>query len=190
MNKNTEKTIEEISKKIERPGIIKTLILSIILVLIVGPLFIKYNIWIALHLSFLTWSFFVLCLPVARGKILIGKPYFYITKKQLKYPEAFSWIIALTGNMLTLAISSNPYWKTTITNLLYLIMQKPWPLWLVIIACGFATFFDSYLCNYTQHRISRKLKVLCRLFIAGSFLTTFLLTYNELILVITAPTFQ
>jgi len=170
----------------ERPNVLKFSILAVVFLYKVYPIISQHGILIGGHVAFLFWTFFVICVPIVRGKILIGVPYHYFTGKQLRFPEIFTWIISLGGNMLTLAITDAPYYKSVVTHLLYNIMETPWPLWLVIVVCGVATFYDSLLCNYTHKLTSKKNKYVCNLLILTSFVTTFFLTFDILVKLVNA----
>ncbi len=189
MSNDIEKKLEQIYTDPEQFPLIKFSIFLILFILLIKPIFNNYNPLVAIHLSLLTWSFFVLCMPISRGKVLITKTFKFLFNKKIKYPELFTWLIALTINMFTLAISGTPYIKTSVTHLLYLILQTPWPLWIVIVVCGIATFFNSFFCSNTYKK-NIILNLTCRVLILISFFTTLLLTYKEIVIILNTPTFR
>ena len=172
--------------KLERPSLTKFAILFFFFLVIVQPIIVNYGLIRGSHVVFLVWTFFVLCMPISRGKILVGSPYFLWTGKRLKYPEIITWGIALTGNMLTLATSYQPYLRSTISHLLYRVLITPWPLWMAIILCGTATFYDAIRCNYTHAHTDLKKKMACRALVLTSFIVTYLLTHDALVVIANA----
>lgn len=151
-------------------------------ILIAKSLIVEYGILQGLHVTFLMWSFFVLCLPVARGTILFGVPFQLFTHKRLFMPEVISWCLALVGNIASLKVVPSIYLKTNITHLLFCILNTPWPYWLIIGTCASATFFTAFSRNFTN----RRLRAFGELLLFCSFTTTFILAYTEFVIVLNA----
>jgi hypothetical protein len=142
----------------------------------------EYGYSAGLHATFLMWSFFVLCLPIARGSIIFGVPFEICMRKRLFVPEVLSWCIALSGNFASYKIASGTYYKTNLTHLLLYIIDNPWPYWIIVGVCGVATFMSAF----SRTLSNRKFRALGQLFIVCSFITTFILAYTEFIIVLNA----
>ena len=65
------------------------------------PLILEFGWKEGIILIFLCWSFFVLCIPVSRGKVILGLPISLFTKKEI-LTEKFTWPIAAAGNVIVL----------------------------------------------------------------------------------------
>lgn len=90
----------------------------------------------------LTWSFFVLCTPVADAGFLLDFPVRLITGLRMIFSEVIVWIIAISLNLGTLHFSPQSYENTFLTSLLYKIITTPWPYWSIILLCASGTFLS------------------------------------------------
>lgn len=134
------------------------------------------------HLTFLVWSFFVICLPVSRGRFLIGVPFEMVTGRELRFPELIVWPIALLGNIITLYVRPSIYFKTYLTHLFFCVLSNINLACIIIGFCALATFYSAYI----RSSKNRKALYLSKLLIVGSVITTFFLTYIEFIIVLNA----
>jgi len=92
--------------------------------------------------SALTWSFFVLCTPVADAGALLDFPLRMLMGVRMVLSEMAVWAIALTLNLTTLALAPGYYQTTLPTRMLYLVLTQPWPYWGVIALSGAGTFMS------------------------------------------------
>ncbi|MFH1644173.1 MAG: hypothetical protein ABIA74_03295 [bacterium] len=132
--------------------------------------------------TFITWSFYILCVPAYHGKFILGIPYKMITGKKLLYPERILWPAALIFNLYVIHSFKSAYHTTIITHLFYQILSNPWPHWITIIISSLGTFYRSFLgCEkfYKNKYVNYFLRTL--LVILG-ILTLLYLSYNELII--------
>jgi len=83
--------------------LIKFLMLLGVLVLYFGYLSWQYDIATGGIISALTWSFFVLCTPVADAGFLIDFPVRLITGLRMFITEMIVWGIAISLNIITLS---------------------------------------------------------------------------------------
>jgi len=93
-----------------------------------------------LVLTFLLWSFFILCLPGNHGSMILGAPmkaFFNIRVNA----QVWVWIAAVVFNFAVYRINKDIYLENFITHLLRYIVSSPYPDWLVII---FATVTNFY----------------------------------------------
>ncbi len=108
--------------------------------------------------SILTWSFFVLCTPVADAGFLIDFPVRLITGLRMFITEIMVWVTAITSNLLIINFNPEAYEKTFLTSLLYKILVTPYPYWIIILLCGAGTFlsirFGDEMLDVISHKES------------------------------------
>lgn len=92
--------------------------------------------------SALTWSYFVLCTPVADAGFLIDFPVRLITGLRMFMSELIVWALAIAVNVIALVMSPASYEVTFITSLLHQILISPWPYWGIILLCALGTFLS------------------------------------------------
>ncbi len=107
-------------------------------------------------LSIITWSFFVLCTPIADAGFLLDFPLRLLFQIRMLLSEFVVWVIAISINILFLIINSNLYDKLFITHLFKKILLTPFPYWGIIILSGFGTFlsvqFSDELIDLIHHK--------------------------------------
>lgn len=167
--------------------------LLILKFLIVGSIFLfftfgfveKLGLYKGLHVVLLIWTFFVLCMPTTNGGVIIDIPYYIFSGKKPLYSEMLIWFIALAINFYSFVWTPQIYFSNIITHLLFEILSKPWPRWIIIIFCFFGTFYTIRVSD-ASGRISNPFH---RIFsIALSILSlalTISLTYSEFIIMLT-----
>ncbi len=164
-------------------------ILSFIIFLIyLGFVIHQYGVNKGFLISFITWSFFVLCTPIADAGLLLDLPIRIISGVRMVYSEIIVWSIAVLLNLYAYFFNSEIYSSTLLLNLFYQILSHPFPLWMIIVLSSIGTFMSIYFGDelldvvfhherkkYHQHNL--KLKFI-------SYLTTILLVivmYNYLL---------
>ncbi len=102
--KDKNKMFSSIKKEFDEHPIIK--FVSIIVLIIVYFLFVSksHGIKDGFVISILSWSFFVLCTPIADAGILIDFPMRLITGIKMIYSEMIVWTIAISINIFVLII--------------------------------------------------------------------------------------
>lgn len=107
--------------------------------------------WLAL----LSWSFFVLCTPVADGGFIIAFPVRLLLGTRMVVTQIIVWLLAIVINVTALNITPTSYKDTELTKLLFTIMTTPWPYWsiLAISAVGTALsiWFGDEMMDVTTH---------------------------------------
>jgi len=145
-----------IKHQTKREGLIKFLLLLGVLVGYFGYLSWEYDLVTGGIVSVLTWSFFVLCTPVADAGFLIDFPVRLITGLRMFTTEILVWGIAITINLAGLYSFPESYGTTFLTSLLYKIITTPWPYWSIIALCGAGTFlsirFGDELLDVLSHK--------------------------------------
>ena len=103
----------------------KFIILLSILVLYFGYLSIEYGILTGGVVAVLTWSFFVLCTPVADAGFLLDFPIRLLFGFRMLYSEILVWSIALAINGYAILYNQEAYDKSLLTMLLKKIILTP-----------------------------------------------------------------
>ena len=92
--------------------------------------------------SALTWSFFVLCTPIADAGFLLDFPLRLLFGIRMLVSELVVWAVAITVNIVTLLYFADYYETTKLTILLHAILTNPCPYWSVILLSGTGTFLS------------------------------------------------
>lgn len=120
----------------------------------------KYGVKQGFLVSVLSWSFFVLCTPVADAGFLIDFPLRLVTKIKMFVSEIFVWVIAVSINLYAFFLVPEIYTKTKILVLFKSIIDKPFPFWIIILLSLIGTFvsvrFGDELLDKVRHK-DRKL---------------------------------
>lgn len=116
----------------------------------------KYDFATGGIVSLLTWSFFVLCTPVADAGFLLDFPVRLITGIRMFTTEILVWILAIGINLVCLHVTPTSYAKTFLTSLFHTILTTPWPYWSIILLCGIGTFlsikFGDEMLDVVSHK--------------------------------------
>ena len=116
----------------------------------------KYDIATGGLVSALTWSFFVLCTPIADAGFLLDFPVRLITGMRMFFTEMVVWALAITINSFTLLYDPQSYQMTFLTSLLYKILTTPWPYWSIIALCAVGTFLSVRFGDEVIDTVSHK----------------------------------
>ena len=92
--------------------------------------------------SLLSWSFFVLCTPIADAGFLLDFPLRLLFGIRMVISEIVVWAVAILINVLTLQFAVQAYETTLVTRLLHQIILTPYPYWGVVILSGIGTFLS------------------------------------------------
>lgn len=136
--------------------------------LLVLAVFISYFFFIAYKYGFqdgflitaLTWSFFVLCTPVADAGFLLDFPIRLILKIRMLHSEMMVWIIAISLNFYAYFSFVKLYKKTELLKLFHQILSEPFPFWAIIFISASGTFlsvlFGDELLDNVHHKDCEK----------------------------------
>ncbi len=151
----------------------------------------KYGIKEGISVTFLTWSFFVFCTPIADAGMLLDFPIRIFTGIRMIYSEILVWITAFVLNVYMLTFREEIYDKTLILKTFKQILLNPIPFWLIIILSALGTFLSVYFADemidvvkheerikYRKH--IKKLKIIIFLFIFVSVLILYDILLNRL----------
>jgi hypothetical protein len=106
--------------------------------------------------SLLTWSFFVLCTPIADAGFLLDFPLRLIFGIRMLVSEIVVWAVAISINIVALFYFPHYYETTKLTVLFHAILTTPVPYWSVILLSGMGTFlsiqFADEILDVFHHR--------------------------------------
>jgi len=140
----------------KRQVLYKFLLLCILLVSYFSYLSFQYDVTTGGIASALTWTFFVLCTPIADAGILLDFPLRLLFGVRMLISEIAVWALAITINVVLLLYFPEYYETTKLTMLLHAILTMPYPYWSVILLAGAGTFlsiqFADELMDIAHHR--------------------------------------
>lgn len=120
------------------------MLLLSVLVLYFSYLTYEYGILTGGIVAAITWSFFVLCTPVADAGFLLDFPIRLLFGIRMLYSEILIWGLAIAINIYALLYYRESYDTTALTILMKKIIQTPYPYWSIIILSGIGTFLSIY----------------------------------------------
>ena len=142
--------------KPKKQVLIKFLLLCGLLVGYFAYLSYEYDLVTGGVAALLTWSFFVLCTPIADAGFLLDFPLRLLFGIRMVFSELAVWAIAILTNVLTLHYAAEYYDTTLITKLLHQIITTPYPYWGVVLLSSAGTFlsirFGDELMDVIHHR--------------------------------------
>lgn len=160
----------------------KTIIKFILLLLIFMGYFLfmarQYGVEQGGMVSLLTWSFFVLCTPVADAGFLIDFPVRLVTNVKMVVSEIGVWVIAIASNVYMYWMHPEMYAKTALLQIFKHILDHPVPLWGVIGISLMGTFASIYFGDelldslhhkdrVTYHKYKHKYAILVAIIVIG-----------------------
>lgn len=152
-------TTDQSDQHAAKPGrqvMLKFLLLVALLVGYFLYLSLKYDVATGGIAAALTWSFFVLCTPVADAGFLLDFPLRVLFGIRMVVSEVVVWAIAIGINVGVLTLNPGGYETTLVTRILNEILTTPWPYWGVIALSGIGTFlsvrFGDELMDILHHR--------------------------------------
>ena len=130
--------------KPDKNTVIRYLLLLGVLLGYFGYLSWKFDIATGGVVAALTWSFFVLCTPIADAGFLLDFPLRLLFGIRMVFSEICVWITAISLNMVSLAWDRPAYDKTPLTALFEKVLLTPWPYWIIIALSCLGTFLSIY----------------------------------------------
>ncbi len=142
-----DKLLLSIKEKFDKHPLFK--FISIAVIILIYFLFIckTHGIKDGFIISILSWSFFVLCTPVADAGILIDFPIRLISGMKMIYSEIMVWVFAIIINFFIVINSPEIYDKTILLSLFKHILIIPYPYWGIILLSGVGTFLSVYIAD-------------------------------------------
>jgi len=134
----------------------KFLLLCMVLIGYFSYLSVQYDMMTGGVASILTWTFFVLCTPVADAGFLLDFPLRLLFGVRMLISEIAVWALAIIINIISLLYFAEYYETTILTRLLHEILTMPYPYWGVILLSLAGTFlsirFADELMDVLHHR--------------------------------------
>ncbi len=134
---------------------IKFLVLLGILIAYTGYLSYEYGFSTGGLLALVTWSFFVLCTPLADAGMILDFPVRLLFSLRMWITELIVWIIAISVNLYALFLNPEIYEKSFLGHVFYGILTQPIPYWSIIFLSFLGTFlsvhFADELMDYIKH---------------------------------------
>jgi len=134
----------------------KFILLCILLVGYFSYLSIQYDLATGGIASVITWSFFVLCTPIADAGFLLDFPLRLLFGIRMLLSEIVVWALAITVNVISLLYFAEYYQTTKLTILFHTILTHPYPYWSVILISATGTFlsirFADEVMDVAHHR--------------------------------------
>lgn len=116
----------------------------------------KFDTSTGFGLALLTWSFFVLCTPIADGGFVLAFPIRLLFGIKMASTQAAVWVIAIAINVFMLSSSTETYELTFLTRLLHQILTEVYPYWGILIISALGTFLSIYfgdeMMDVTTHK--------------------------------------
>lgn len=128
----------------KRKALIKFLLVFLVFVSYFLFLVFRYGAGNGILITILTWSFFVLCTPIADAGFLLDFPLRLITGIRMFYSEIIVWTIAINANLYFFFSNPSAYEKTFLLKIFKHILEKPWPFWGIIFLSFIGTFLSIY----------------------------------------------
>lgn len=157
MKKTEEIKIHHLIKnETKRHVFIKFLALLGILLAYTAYLSYQYGFATGGLLAIITWSFFVLCTPVADAGMILDFPVRILFRLRMLITELMIWAVAISINIYAIIFSPEIYEKSILGHVFYEILTQPIPYWSIIILSFFGTFlsvhFADELLDYIKHK--------------------------------------
>ena len=92
----------------------------------------------------LTWSFFVLCTPIADAGFLLDFPIRLLFGFRMFVVEIFVWMLAIAISSATLLFAPEHFETTLITRVFHQVLCHPIPYWSIIFLSFMGTFTSIY----------------------------------------------
>lgn len=106
--------------------------------------------------ALITWSFFVLCTPIADAGFLLDFPLRLLFGIRMVISEIAVWCLAIGINAVCLMLGPHYYETTGLTQMMHQILQTPYPYWSIIVLSALGTFlsirFGDELMDVLHHR--------------------------------------
>ncbi|CAA6691298.1 MULTISPECIES: hypothetical protein [unclassified Lentimonas] len=120
----------------------------------------KYDASTGFGLALLTWSFFVLCTPIADGGFIVAFPVRLLFGVKMALTQVIIWFVAVGINLVMLWKFRADYQLTFITSLLEKILTVPYPYWSILIISAAGTllsiYFGDEMMDVSSHREREK----------------------------------
>ena len=160
VNRNKPKLSEYLAHETKKNSLIKFVGLAVIVVLYFVFISIKLGTKDGIFITSLTWSFFILCTPIADAGFLLAFPVRMLTGIRMMYTQLFSFILAFGLNLYVFFYDPSIYDGTALLGLFRRILSQPFPFWgiilLSIIGTLFSIYFGDEMIDVSSHKQREK----------------------------------
>jgi hypothetical protein len=104
----------------------------------------KYGASTGFSVSLLSWSFFVLCTPIADAGFILAFPTRLLFGIKMSVTQIVLWFVAIAVNIVMLIALPSAYDLTFLTRLLKHILTEPFPYWGILILSATGTLLSIY----------------------------------------------
>jgi hypothetical protein len=116
----------------------------------------KYDASTGFSVSLLSWSFFVLCTPIADGGFILAFPIRLLFGIKMSVTQIALWFVAISINIFMLTSFPDAYNLTFLTKLLKHTLTTPYPYWSILILSAAGTllsiYFGDEMMDVTLHK--------------------------------------
>jgi hypothetical protein len=156
----SEKIELHMRHKTHREKAINFLLLLLVLGSYFGYLWFEYGMATGGAVTAITWSFFVLCTPVADAGFLLDFPIRFFFGVRMLVTEIMVWVLAISINLAALHFAPLLYDTNFLTSLFHKILTTPYPYWAIILLAAAGTFLSVYfgdeMLDVTHHKEREK----------------------------------
>lgn len=124
--------------------------------------------------TLLTWSFFVLCTPVADAGFLLDFPIRLLYKVKMVHTEILVWVLDIFIVSITVIFNPAVYEINALMKLFHQILINPIPYWFIIVLCCIGTFMSIIIGDNIYDTIEQKDKKFSKAFLKKMGLMVFL----------------
>lgn len=146
--------------EIHRESLWRFLALAGLLLAYFGYMSWKFDAVTGAGLAVLSWSFFVLCTPVADGGFIVAFPVRLLFGTRMFTTQIVVWVLAAVINVYALMMAPDSYEDTALTRLLYTILTTPWPYWSIpaisAAGTGLSIWFGDEMMDVSKHSDRQK----------------------------------
>jgi len=143
-----------------RETLLKFIFLALILVGYFLYMSWKYDASTGISVALLTWSFFVLCTPIADGGFILAFPVRLLFGIKMSITQVVLWFVAIGFNIFMLVYVPGAYDLSFLTKLLKHILTDPYPYWSILILSAAGTFLSIYFGDEMMDVTSHKNRVM------------------------------
>jgi len=141
-----------------------------------------------IYITFLIWSFFILCLPSTGKPIITSAVLYFFTEKSYQYASLLRWLVAFIFNIFTYLALPYIYLTSATTFLLYRIISNPWPYWLIIFVSSLGGAYNALVIKSQSHATRFGHVTIKTIFAIIGLFTFLYLSYFEIIIFLFSST--
>jgi hypothetical protein len=116
----------------------------------------RYGVGEGFLVGWLTWSFFVMCTPIADAGLLIDFPLRLIAKIRMFISELFAWLVAISLNLVFYSVYPEIYNETAVLRIFKHILDNPLLVFSIVGLSAIGTFlsvkFGDELVDVIEHK--------------------------------------